>query len=122
MIPLRVYLEGFMSYRDSIELFFEGASLWALAGSNGAGKSAIFDAITYALYGKHRGGTQNAKALINDGADRLKVQFDFEVGPNQYRAERMLKCKGGASCQAYCIDGPNPPQPRRPLPQANSGD
>lgn len=56
MIPLRVYVENFMSYREGQELLFDNAPLWVLAGQNGAGKSTIFDAITFALYGLHRGG------------------------------------------------------------------
>ena len=49
MIPQRVYMKGFMSYRDETTLSFRGSSLWVLAGRNGAGKSAVFDAMTFAL-------------------------------------------------------------------------
>ena len=37
MIPLRVYLKGFMSYHDEAVLTFDGAPLWVLTGQNGAG-------------------------------------------------------------------------------------
>ena len=47
-----------MSYRDAQTLRFEGATLWLLCGRNGAGKSTVFDAIKYALFATHRGGTQ----------------------------------------------------------------
>lgn len=101
MIPLRVALKGFMSYRDEVELVFEGAPLWVLAGPNGAGKSAIFDAITYALYGIHRGGSQNAKALVNHDAKGLSVEFDFRVGEDVYRVKRTLGKKGAPTVQAF---------------------
>lgn len=105
MIPLRVSVKGFMSYRDEAEIAFEGAPLWVLAGPNGAGKSAIFDAITYALYGVHRGGAQNAKALINHDAKGLVVEFDFAIGDEAYRVKRTLGRKGTPTVQAFSLAG-----------------
>ena len=35
MIPLRIKLKGFLSYKDEQEICFDGASLWMLAGCNG---------------------------------------------------------------------------------------
>lgn len=100
MIPLRVHVEGFMSYRDEAELHFDGAPLWMLSGPNGAGKSTIFDAITYALYGLHRGGKQDARELINHSSDSLVVEFDFSVGNKAFRVRRTLSRRGRASFQA----------------------
>ena len=56
MIPQRIQLTGFLSYKETQTLDFAGAPLWMLSGNNGSGKSAIFDAVTYALFGHHRGG------------------------------------------------------------------
>ena len=57
MIPQRVLLKGFLCYTDEQEVRFDGsATLWMLSGLNGSGKSSIFDAVTYALFGHHRGG------------------------------------------------------------------
>jgi DNA repair exonuclease SbcCD ATPase subunit len=108
VIPLRVSVEGFMSYRGETELVFEGAPLWVLSGRNGSGKSAIFDAITYALYGVHRGGAQNAKALINHAAKSLSVEFDFRIGDDVYRVKRTLGRKGAPTVQAFRLDGAEP--------------
>lgn len=94
MIPVRVYLKGFMSYRDEATLSFDGAPLWVLSGPNGAGKSAIFDAITFALYGTHRGGSQNAKDLINHRSDALEVEFDFLMEGEAYRVRRTVSSRG----------------------------
>ena len=101
MIPLRVHMQGFMSYRDEAELVFDGAPLWVLAGRNGAGKSAIFDAITYALYGEHRGGEQNAVALVNQAANGLVVEFDFALGNEAYRIKRTLSRKGRSTVGVF---------------------
>lgn len=111
MIPQRVYVKGFMSYRDETEFRFDGVSLWVLAGRNGAGKSAVFDAITFALYGEHRGGKNNADALINQQSDSLVVEFDFSIGDEEYRVKRTLSRKR-SSCQAFLLTGTKAvPQP-----------
>jgi DNA repair protein SbcC/Rad50 len=66
MIPLCVTLEGFMCYRERQKLEFDGAPLWVLAGPNGVGKSAVFDAITFALYRRYRKNrSHHARELIN---------------------------------------------------------
>ncbi len=110
MIPLRVYLKGFMSYRDEATLSFDGASLWVLSGPNGAGKSAIFDAITFALYGTHRGGSQNAKDLINHQSDALEVEFDFIMDGEAYRVRRTVSRRGQVTREAFVLraTGPEP--------------
>lgn len=105
MIPLRVQVQGFMSYREEAELVFEGAPLWVLMGRNGAGKSAIFDAITYALYGAHRGGEQNAVALVNQAANALVVEFDFALGNEVYRIKRTLSRRGRMTVGVFQLHG-----------------
>jgi len=98
MIPLRVSLEGFLSYKEKQVVDFEGSSLWMLWGPNGVGKSAIFDAITFALYGTHRGshskGDVIIKDLINHHSDRLVIEFDFLVDGTAYRIRRVHPHKG----------------------------
>src|SRR5206468_5915081 len=91
MIPRRVSLRGFLCYREEQEIDFAGATLWMLAGLNGSGKSAIFDAVTYALFGHHRGGASGAVELINKDADGLAVEFDFLLDGVAHRIKRTLK-------------------------------
>jgi DNA repair protein SbcC/Rad50 len=101
MIPLRIYLKGFMCFRDPAEMHFDGAPLWMLTGNNGAGKSAVFDAILYALFGIHRKGTQNAHFIINKQSRSLEVEFDFAVGDDCFRVRRTLGRKGRPGFQAF---------------------
>ena len=99
MIPVRVYVENFMSYRQGQELLFDSAPLWVLAGENGAGKSTIFDAITFALYNFYRGIKQNHKDLINHQEDSLAVEFDFLINNSQYRIRRTVSRRSPATRQ-----------------------
>lgn len=62
-----------------------------LSGGNGSGKSSIFDAMTYALFGHHRGGSQNASELINKESNALEITFDFLLDGSLYRIKRTLK-------------------------------
>lgn len=101
MIPLRIYLKGFMCFRESAEMQFDGSALWMLTGNNGAGKSAVFDAILYALFGLHRKGTQNAHFIINKQSPSLVVEFDFAVGDDCFRVRRTLGKKGRPGFQAW---------------------
>ena len=94
MIPQRVQLKGFLCYQEEQEIRFDGAAtLWMLSGLNGSGKSSIFDAVTYALFGHHRGGGQQALELINKDSDALLVEFDFLLDGKLYRAKRTLRRK-----------------------------
>ncbi|HEY4026856.1 MAG TPA: SMC family ATPase [Candidatus Dormibacteraeota bacterium] len=91
MVPVRVLLESFLTYDEAV-FDFRGARLWSIWGDNGAGKSAIFDAITYCLYGVHRGGAaQGADAeLLRKGQTRMSACFEFELDGTLYRVTRTL--------------------------------
>lgn len=121
MIPQRVAIEGFLSYRQQVEFCFDGAPIWMLTGKNGAGKSSVFDAITFALYGVHRGGKDEVKELINRSSDRLMVEFDFLLGEDRYRVQRIVARKGSPAFQAWYLSGPNPPKARIKGEQAIDG-
>jgi DNA repair exonuclease SbcCD ATPase subunit len=103
VIPQRVKLRGFLCYKDEQEVAFDGnATLWMLSGLNGSGKSSVFDAVTYALFGHHRGGGQQAVELINKDSDSLLVEFDFRLDRQFYRAKRTYRRNtrgGGAGTQ-----------------------
>jgi DNA repair protein SbcC/Rad50 len=91
VVPVRVLLENFLTY-DAAEFDFRGARLWSIWGDNGAGKSAIFDAITYCLFGVHRGGAaQGADAeLLRKGQTRMSACLEFEVEGTLFRVTRTL--------------------------------
>jgi exonuclease SbcC len=85
MIPLHLTLSGFLSYRDRVELDFTGFDLACIAGSNGAGKSSLLDAITWSLFGQAR---KRDDSLINSREDLAEVSFIFSYEGNLYRVLR----------------------------------
>ncbi|MFC2033508.1 AAA family ATPase [Chloroflexota bacterium] len=87
MIPSRLSMRNFMCYRDNVPpLYFNGIHLACLSGGNGNGKSAIIDAMTWALWGKAR--TNSADDLIHSTQTEMEIEFDFAVGEQLYRVIR----------------------------------
>ena len=89
MIPKRVTLENFLSFgRETTISFDNDEPLWVLGGPNGVGKSAVFDAMTYCLFGAHRGGQKDIEPLIHHGANGFRVCFEFDFKALAYRITR----------------------------------
>ena len=86
MIPKRMQLSGFLSYLDPVEIDFTSFDLACISGANGAGKSSLLDAITWALFGQAR---KNNDSIINSKAKQAEVIFDFEYEQNLYRIQRV---------------------------------
>lgn len=87
MIPIRLKIEGFLSYRQPVELDFTGFSLACISGHNGAGKSSLLDAITWALFGEAR---KRDESVINNhpSIKAAEVTLDFDYENNRYRVQR----------------------------------
>ncbi len=87
MIPIKLALRNFMPYRDNVPpLNFTGIHTASICGDNGNGKSALIDAITWALWGRAR--AKSDDDLIHSGQAEMEVEFDFAVGQQTYRIIR----------------------------------
>ena len=113
MIPLKLTLSNFLSYRENVEpLDFAGVHVACLCGANGHGKSALLDSITWALWGKARGKVQDE--MISYGADECRVELDFASRDQNYRVIRSharggKRRRGGASdLQLMVLEGDLP--------------
>jgi DNA repair protein SbcC/Rad50 len=94
MIPIKLVVRNFMCYRDQPEtLNLTGIHLACLSGENGAGKSALLEAITWVLWGKARDRSIDDE-LISKGATEMEVDFQFVLNGDAYRVIRKRSQKG----------------------------
>ena len=85
MIPIKLNLSGFLSYREPVEIDFTQFNLACISGSNGSGKSSLLDAITWSLFGQARA---RDDAVINLKSETAEVSLVFHYEGNQYRVTR----------------------------------
>lgn len=96
-------LHNFMSYADA-SLDLSCVSVACLAGSNGAGKSALLDAITWALWERAR---STSDELVRLGEKEMWIDMTFEYESRTYRVRRSrLKraSKSGKSTSKGTLD------------------
>ncbi|MDR0372374.1 MAG: AAA family ATPase [Nitrososphaerota archaeon] len=101
MKPLKLTLSAFGSYAgtETIDFTTLGQNgLYLITGETGAGKTTIFDAISFALFGEASGKTRNnSQMLRSDFADKNAktfVELDFYSRGKQYKIKRTIKEKG----------------------------
>ena len=85
MIPVTLKIAGFLSYAEPVEVDFTEFELACISGQNGAGKSSLLDAITWALFGIAR---KRDDSIINTRKKSAEVAFQFEHEGNLYRIIR----------------------------------
>jgi len=92
MIPLKLQLKNFLSYGEQLQTIdFSAYRLICLSGKNGHGKSALLDAITWALWGQARkpfGAARADQSLLRLGQTQMMVVLDFELNGQLYRVRR----------------------------------
>jgi len=78
MIPEELHLRNFLSHRAT-DLELRGVHLASLVGENGAGKSALLDAISWAVWGRSRAPYGHDEDLIYHGENSLEVEYVFRM-------------------------------------------
>jgi len=100
MIPIQLIIKNFLSYRDAA-LDFSGLHTACICGSNGAGKSSLLEAITWAIWGESRANVEDD--VIHAGAKEVRIDFTFQSGQQTYRVIRN-RVRGGTSILEFQIE------------------
>lgn len=122
MRPLKLVMSAFGPYATQTVIDFSKLGeqgLYLITGDTGAGKTVIFDAVSYALYGQTSGGVRDANMLRSQYADAdtpTFVELEFSFHGKCYKVRRnpeyrrpakrgtgMTKEKAGA--ELYYPDG-----------------
>lgn len=109
MRPKKLTICGWGPYKKACEIdftAFEGKGLFLITGPTGAGKTTIFDAVCFALYGVLSGDMREKSSVRSDFAEeetKTYVELWMEHGGKEYRIyrnpeyERLKKRKTGHS-------------------------
>ena len=93
MKPLKLTMSAFGSYAGKNVIDFTGQQqgIFLITGDTGAGKTTIFDAITYALYNETSGGERNGNMMRSQYArpeTETYVELEFLYRGQTYRVRR----------------------------------
>jgi DNA repair protein SbcC/Rad50 len=120
MFPRKLIVKNFLTYAEETFDFNKYEGLTLITGinsengsnkeSNGSGKSSIFDAISWCLFGRVRNVFD--KTLLKDDiirilddqntrADECKVEYEFEINDQHYKVIRTRKLKGNTTLEIY---------------------
>lgn len=104
MKPVKLRIQAFGPYQNEVTIDFRNISdnLFLISGDTGAGKTTIFDAMCYALYGVTTGDKKAAQSrnMSADSKTKTEVEFLFSHNGNEYtvmRSMRLLIHKDGTS-------------------------
>lgn len=94
MRPIKLMITGFGPYAERTEIHMDALGehgLYLITGDTGAGKTTIFDAITFALYGEASGNNREPVMLRSKYAEpgtATEVELTFAYGDHIYTVKR----------------------------------
>lgn len=98
MKPLVLTMTAFGPYAEKTVIDFTelGEGIYLITGDTGSGKTTIFDAIVFALYGEGSGSGRGSEMFHSDYVDKFedtKVELTFLCRQKQYKVERTIHYK-----------------------------
>ncbi len=102
MIPQRLTLRNFLSYQEAA-LDFRGLHTACVCGANGAGKSSLLEAISWAIWGESRANSEDD--VIHLGVNEAQVEFIFSIHNQTYRILRTRQRSQGISLEFQIAQG-----------------
>jgi len=99
MRPIKLTVSAFGPYATQQVIDFEelnGRNIFVISGKTGAGKTTIFDAISYALYGEASGESRETDSLRSHFAEdtvETFVELEFDLRGETYIVNRVPKQK-----------------------------
>ena len=87
MIFTRLKLNNFKSHEHTVINFNKGISV--IVGENGAGKSTILEAISFALFKQHTG--KRIDDLVRNNAPSMSIELEFNSNGRDYKIVRQKK-------------------------------
>ncbi|MFN5515405.1 MAG: exonuclease subunit SbcC [Cyanobacteriota bacterium] len=103
MIPQILVLKNFLSYQDA-QIDFRGLHTACICGANGAGKSSLLEAMTWAVWGESRA-KGNEEDVLHTGADHVRVDFQFVSNQNTYKIIRSRQRGKGSTVDFQVLSG-----------------
>ncbi len=98
MRPLRLSMTAFGPYAEKTAIDFRelNQGVYLITGDTGAGKTTIFDAIVFALYGEGSGSGRSSDMFHSDYVDKFtdtEVELEFSCRDKEYKIVRTIHYK-----------------------------
>ncbi len=108
----KLTMTAFGSYAGTTEIDFADldGGLYLVRGDTGAGKTTIFDAIVFALYGESSGGAREPAMMHSDFAPKtadMAVELDFEHGGGRHHVRRSVHFGKNRATNEYEAQSPD---------------
>ena len=97
-------LKNFKSYKNTKINFNNGITI--IVGENGAGKSTIFEAISFALFKKHASSKIDYLVRTSSEDERMSVTLHFDVNGEEFQVTRS-KTKSSSSAELRKVHSPD---------------
>jgi len=112
MKPVKLTIEAFSSFVEKQKIDFSALGnngLFLITGETGSGKTSIFDAISFALFGKASGSNREDYTMLRsdyaESKEKTSVKFEFISSKASYVVKRTIKKNGGQEVELEMPDG-----------------